>query len=282
MLKKDEIRRAVRQAIDDVRRTNPMAPSITNTVTINLVANVQLAIGGSAAMVYMPDEGEAISAAGGATYINMGTILSIYTETLARTARALHKMKKPWVLDPVGIGLGSIRMNALKDFKDFPPSIVRGNASEIIALANLWGLETNVDDAGVRGVDSTDTVESARRAAVSLARFIGGAVAVSGATDLVTDGAAVVTVSGGSKFMPMITGAGCSLGGAMAIYACCATPFIAALTSTMMFDFAGRAAEDSDATHGPGSFQVNFLDELYRAGAAEVADMNISVEEAER
>ena len=155
MLKKDEIRRAVRQAIDDVRRTNPMAPSITNTVTINLVANVQLAIGGSAAMVYMPDEGEAISAA-------------------------------------------------------------------------------------------------------------------------------VVTVSGGSKFMPMITGAGCSLGGAMAIYACCATPFIAALTSTMMFDFAGRAAEDSDATHGPGSFQVNFLDELYRAGAAEVADMNISVEEAER
>lgn len=73
-LKKD-IKNRITQAVETVRRTNPMAGSITNTVTINFVANAQLAVGGSAAMVYLPDEGEFLAQAGGAAYINVGTIL---------------------------------------------------------------------------------------------------------------------------------------------------------------------------------------------------------------
>ena len=55
---------------------------ITNSVTINFVANAQLAVGGSAAMVYLPDEGEFLANAGGATYINVGTLMPIYEKTL--------------------------------------------------------------------------------------------------------------------------------------------------------------------------------------------------------
>lgn len=276
MRSKTDIQKQIIEAVDTVKRTNPMAGSITNTVTINLVANAQLAIGGSAAMVYLPDEGEFLAKAGGAFYINVGTLLPVYEQTLPHTAKILHDAGKPWVLDPVAIGIGSLRTNLLTQFKVYKPGIIRGNASEIIALAGLWGLEgTGVSNA--RGVDSTDTVIAAKAAAVALARWTGGAVAVSGETDLVTDGSIAVFSHGGSHFMEKITGAGCSLGGVAAIYSTAAAPFIAAITATAVFNLAGRRAEQK--ADGPGSFQIAFLDELYKASAVDIADNPFEIEE---
>lgn len=265
-----EIRGAIAKAVDSVRKQNPLAPSITNTVTQDFVANAQLAVGGSAAMLYLSDECEAIAKVAPAFYINMGTAMPFYAETLPKTARALQADKKPWVLDPVGIGLSSLRTDILRQFKLFKPSIVRGNASEIIALAKLWGL---IEDAGggkVRGVDSTEKVSSAKTAAIKLARYTGGAVAVSGEEDLVTDGKQSIACAGGSVLFTKITGSGCALGGVMAIYLTVTTPFIAALTATTMFNQAGNmAAAQADV---PARFKVYFLDNLYQLTATEVAD----------
>ncbi len=183
-----EIRSKIRAAVEDAREKNPMAPSVTNTVTQDFVANAQLAVGGSAAMLYLPDECEAIAAIAPAVYINMGTALPFYAETLPRMIRALADCKTPWVLDPVGIGMSSLRTELIRQMKHFPPTIVRGNASEIIAVARLWGLIDDETIGRVRGVDSTDSVASARDAAITLARYIKGAAAVSGSDDLITDG----------------------------------------------------------------------------------------------
>lgn len=278
MYTKDEIKKQIIEAVNKVKETNPMAGSITNSVTINFVANAQLAVGGSAAMVYLPDEGEFIATAGGATYINVGTLMPIYEETLPRTAKALFETKKPWVLDPVAIGIGELRTKLLLGFKEYKPSVIRGNASEVIALAGLWGLEGGTDQSAVRGVDSTDTVNAAREAAVALAKYTGGAVAVSGKTDLVTDGETVVYSYGGSRFMEKITGSGCSLGGVAAVYATAASPFIAALTATAVYNLAGKRAELRACA--PGSFQTAFLDELYIATAEEIADNPFDMEKA--
>ncbi len=273
----NEIKSKVKEAVELVRSKKPLAPSITNTVTINFVANAQIAAGGSAAMVYLPDEGEFVSEVGSSVYINAGTMFPIYEETLPRTAKRLFELKRPWVLDPVGIGIGSLRTKLLSGFKDFPPSIVRGNASEIIALAKLWGIEAASSSSGPKGVDTVDTVNDAENAAKALAKFInekrggiGAAVAVSGIEDLVTDGEQVVYCKGGSHFMEKITGSGCSLGGVCAVYAAVASPFIAALTATQLYNLAGKRAESK--VNAPGSFQVQFLDELYLASAEDVAD----------
>lgn len=275
MRTKEDIQKQITQAVETVRRTNPMAGSITNSVTINFVANAQLAVGGSAAMVYMPDEGEFLAKAGGAAYINVGTLLPVYEETLPLTAKTLHELGKPWVLDPVAIGIGSLRTNLLKQFKQYKPSIVRGNPSEILALAGLWELEGGTDQSNVRGVDSTDTVFAAKAAAIALAKWTGGAVAVSGDKDLITDGELTVVSTGGSHMMEKITGAGCSLGGVAAVYAAAASPFIAALTATAAYNVAAARAERE--TEGPGSFQVAFLDELYKATAADIAGNPLEV-----
>ena len=279
MIEMNQLQSGIVEAASKVRASNPMAGSITNSVTIDFVANAQLAVGGSAAMVYLPDEGECLVAAGGAIYINMGTLLPVYEETLPRTAAAAHAAGKPWVLDPVGIGIGSLRTKLLRGFKPYKPAIVRGNASEIIALAGLWDLEGDASELSrARGVDTTDTVTAARDAAVALARYTGGAVAVSGESDLVTDGSTVAYSTGGSALMGKVTGFGCSLGGVAAVYATQADPFTATLAAVAHYNVAGtRAAAAADA---PASFKVAFIDELYRATPDDIANNPLRIEEA--
>ncbi|WP_462271503.1 hydroxyethylthiazole kinase [Desulfobacter sp.] len=275
-LKKD-IQAGIIHAVETVRQINPMAGSVTNTVTINFVANAQLAVGGSAAMVYLPDEAQSLAQAGGAAYINLGTLTPVYEKTLPPMAKILHSSGKPWVLDPVAIGIGDLRTRLLLAFKPCKPSIIRGNASEIIALAGLWGLAGGTGTSNVRGVDSQDPVSAAKDAAVALAGWTGGAVAVSGKQDLITDGSVIAFCHGGSHFMEKITGSGCSLGGVMAVYATAASAFIAALTGAAVYNLAGcRAAEKTDA---PASFQVHFLDELYKAKSKEIAESPFDIEE---
>ncbi len=279
MTEMDQLKSGIIEAVETVRAQNPLAGSVTNGVTMDFVANAQLAVGGSAAMVYLPDEGECLVAAGGAVYLNMGTLLPVYEETLPRTAAAAFNAGKPWVLDPVGIGIGKLRTDLLLQLKQYKPAIVRGNASEIIALASLWELETNASEASrPRGVDSTDTVDAARDAAVALARYTGGAVAVSGEVDLVTDGKTVAKSHGGSALMEKVTGFGCSQGGVLAVYATATDPFTAALAGVAHYNVAGaRATQTADA---PASFKVAFIDELYRATAQDIADNALEVQEA--
>ena len=279
MIDSEQLKQHMVKAVEEIRTTNPMAGSITNTVTIDFVANAQLAVGGSAAMVYLPDEGEALVAGGGAIYLNMGTLFPIYEQTIPRAAKAAHDAGKPWVLDPVGLGIGSLRTQLVNELKQYKPAIVRGNASEIIALAGLWDLEGDASELSrARGVDTTDTVAAARDAAVALARYTGGAVAVSGESDLVTDGSTVAYSTGGSALMSKVTGFGCSLGGVAAVYATQADPFTAALAAVAHYNVAGtRAAAAADA---PASFKVAFIDELYRATPDDIANNPLRIEEA--
>lgn len=266
-----DIKQQIIEAVQAVKRDNPMAGSITNNVTIDFVANAQLAVGGSAAMVYLPDEAEGLVAAGNAAYVNVGTLLPVLGESIPTMARACHEAGKTLVLDPVALGMGSLRTQIVSELKQYKPQIIRGNASEVIATANLWGLgEGTGEESQVRGVDSTQGVDEAEGAAIALARFTGGAVAVSGETDVVTDGTRLVHSHGGSSMMPCVTGFGCSLGGVVAVYATETDPFTAALTGTQVYNLAGaRAAERTTA---PGSFKVAFIDELYYASPEEIAN----------
>lgn len=278
------LRTRIADAVHAVRSTTPLAQSFTNFVTINLVANAQLAAGGTAAMSYLPDDVLDIAAICGATYINVGTLLPFYKDALADIARGLYDQGKPWVLDPVAAGLGATRTAILESFRDVPPTIVRGNASEIIVLDRMWGL-TDTDaaaDDGTRpaGVESVDEVDSAIPAARRLARHLAahspngqGAVAVSGAVDFVTDGTHDYRLPGGSALMTKITGAGCSLGGVVGTYLAVADPLTAAMAASLHFNRAGEIAEA--AAHGPGSFQTEFLDALWNVTAEQIADSTI-------
>src|SRR5699024_678316 len=121
---------------------------------------------------------------------------------------------KPWVLAPVSVGAVDSRPSRIRRAAADRPPAIRGNASEIAALAGV-GL-------GGRGVDSTDEVDAVLPAAVQLARTTGAIVAVSGPRDAVVahiDGTDhVAHIDGGHEFMPLVIGTGCSLGAVTVAY----------------------------------------------------------------
>ena len=116
----------------------------------------------------------------------------------------------PWVLDPVAIGTLTHRTALARELFGRGPSVVRGNASEILALAG--------DGSGGRGVETADDVAAALDPACDLARSHGCVVAVSGPVDLVTDGESVIHVQGGSALLTRMTGGGCALGAVVAAF----------------------------------------------------------------
>ena len=155
------LRAAIKQAVTDVHEQTPLAQSFTNFVTINLVANAQLAAGGTAAMSYLPDDVIATAEIAGSNYINVGTLLPFFKDALPEIAYKLHKNGKTWVLDPVAAGIGETRTTILESFRTYPPTIVRGNASEIIVLDTMWGLanaEYNDSTTRPAGVEAVDEV----------------------------------------------------------------------------------------------------------------------------
>ena len=163
---------------------------------------------------------------------------------------------------------------------------MRGNASEIIALDAMWGLAQNdstVPGTRPAGVEAVDEVDAAVDAAKRLARHLtrhspngAGAVAVSGAVDLVTDGEHVFRLPGGSAMMTKIIGAGCSLGGVTATYLAVAEPLVAAASASLLYNRASEIAEAK--SEGPGSFQVALLDALWNVTAETVASSEIIVD----
>lgn len=244
--------------LDSLREHAPLVQNITNAVVTNFTANVLLAIGASPAMVDIPTEAEEFARIASGVLINLGTPHEEARKAMPPTALAARDAATPWVLDPVAVGSLPVRTALAAELVELRPTIVRGNASEILSLAGLGQ--------GGRGVESTDSSESALDAARSLARSHGTAVAVSGATDVITDGQRVVRVYNGHPLLTKITGAGCALGAVMSAFASLEEDaLVAAVAATSVYTIAAELAAEKSS--GPGTFAPAFLDELANINA---------------
>ena len=242
------------EVLDAVRERVPLVHCITNVVVTNVTANGLLAVGASPAMVENAEESADFARIADGLLINLGTLSRERAEAMPLAAAAAQDAGKPWVLDPVAVGALAFRTTLAAELLEHRPAVVRGNASEVLALAGASG-------AG-RGVDSTASSESAVDAARELARRTGGAVAVSGEVDQVTDGDTLVRVSNGSPLLTRVTGAGCLLG---ALVAACAgtgaSPLDAAVAATGILTVAADVAAETSTA--PGSFAVGLVDALF-------------------
>ena len=247
--------------LTDLRDQKPLVHCITNYVAMNIAANVVLAAGASPAMVHALEEIAEFTPICGALTINIGTLSTPWQASMTAAASAAAAHNVPWVLDPVAHFITQYRRRAAQELLALRPTIIRGNASEILALAGEAG-------AG-KGADSGDSVEAAQGAAKALAVQFGTVVAITGPVDYLTDGAQEAHVSGGSPLMPQVTALGCSQTALMGAYAATGPAFDAALAALAHFKVAGKAA--AKLAKGPGSFQMHFLDALAAAQPADLA-----------
>ncbi len=249
-------------SLDAIRARTPLVHNITNLVVTNSTANALLALGASPAMVEAEEEVAEFAAIADALVINLGTMSRPRAHAMALAAAAAREAATPWVLDPVAVGAIGYRSRVAVELLAERPQVIRGNASEIIALARLCGPAGEPAAAGGRGVDSLAQAAEALDAARSLAAHAGGAVVVSGATDYATDGRRIVAIENGHPMMPRVTGLGCTA--TALIGACLAVepdPLAAAVGGMVLIGLAGQLA--GERARGPGSLQVQLLDALY-------------------
>ena len=246
-----------------LREQTPLVQCITNYVAMNMTANVLLAAGASPAMVHSDAESGEFAALASALSINMGTPSPQWAAGMRTAIAGAQGAGVPWVLDPVAHAATTYRRGLVAELLALQPAAIRGNASEIIALAGAAGQG--------RGMDSGDSVDSAAEAAQQLARAQGCVVLVTGETDLATDGQRSLRIVGGSHLMPQVTAMGCALSALLAGFVAIARdqPLAAAVAAAQVFAAAGQRAQEQAA--GPGSFLPAFLDALYLLQPADLA-----------
>jgi hydroxyethylthiazole kinase len=232
----------------------PLVHNITNYVVMNLSANALLAVGASPVMAHAPEEVEEMAALSQALVLNLGTLSKAWINAMFLAGRVARQKSIPIVLDPVGAGATRFRTDtAHRLLAAVRPTVLRGNASEILAIAG--------EPARTRGVDSVDSSDTAGLMAQELALKLGLVVAMTGAVDVVTDGHRTVTIRNGHPMLGRVTGSGCVASALTA--ACCAVDsdaLVAASAALVILGIAGeRAAVKSS---GPGSFSVALLDQL--------------------
>lgn len=257
--------RAAREAL---RANTPLVHCLTNTVVQTITANALLAAGAAPAMVDAPQEAGDFATVASAVLINVGTVHERTAEAMRLAARSAGAAGTPWVLDPVAVGGLAYRTELATELAELGPTVVRGNASEVMALAGAG--------AGGRGVDSTAGAEDAVGAATDLAGRTGGVVAVSGEVDLITDGRRTARVAGGHVLLTRTTGAGCALGALVAAYlAVTGKPLTGAVAAHAHVALAAERAAAVAA--GPGSFAAAWLDALDAVEGADLAGVEVAI-----
>ena len=252
--------------LENVRNTVPLVHNITNYVTVNDVANILLACGGSPIMSDEPEDVEDITSICGGLNINIGTLNQRSIEGMFRAGAKANALGHVVLLDPVGAGASALRTNtAVELMEKIKFTVIRGNISEIKTLALGSGTTKGVD-ADVADKVSEENLDSAVAFAKAFAEKTGAVVAITGAIDIVADGKKAYCVRNGHPMMSSITGTGCQLSAMTAAYVTANPehPLEAAAAAVCAMGLAGEIAHARlSAQDGNSTYRNYIIDAIY-------------------
>lgn len=253
-----------REFAEQILRTKPLVHCITNYVTVNDCANALLAIGARPVMSHAAEEAMEITAGSRALVLNLGA--TEYYDAMEKSALQAGLSGIPVILDPVGVSGSTFRRNfAGKLIGKGLISVIRGNVSELRALAEDRKTAVGVDAGTAEAPESDETIDR-------LITFSGKThciVVQSGAVDLVTDGNTLLRAERGSVWMQRITGSGCMSSSVLGAYAAAARDMGKQLLEAAYagMNYVGAAGEAAEAAvrkegAGTGTYRVRFIDAL--------------------
>ena len=260
---------AIAADLHAVRERSPLVHNITNFVVMQQTANALLALGASPIMAHAEAELDELLAHAGALVLNIGTLDEHWIRAMEHALATAGRRALPVVLDPVGAGASRLRTETgTRLLGQGGVTVLRANASEVLALAGAVG--------ATKGVDSTHSADAARDAARGLAARYGCTVVISGAVDHCLDRTREVRVRNGVAMMARITGMGCTSSALCGAF-CAVQPdaLRAAVDAMAVMGVAGELA--LAAARGPGTMAASFLDALHRIDLAEL-DRRLRVE----
>ena len=256
--------------LENVRKTVPLVHNITNYVTVNDVANILLACGGSPIMSDEPDDVEDITSICGGLNINLGTLNKRSIEGMFRAGKKAQECHHVLLLDPVGVGASKLRTEtAFRLMEALSFTAIRGNISEIKTLALGSGTTKGVD-ADVADAVTEENLDSAVSFVKNFAAAHGCVIAVTGAIDLVADAQKCYVIRNGRAEMGKITGTGCQLSGMMTAYLTANKdhPLEAAAAAVCAMGLAGEIAWDHMLEgDGNSTYRNRIIDAIYNMDA---------------
>ena len=256
--------------LENVRKNVPLVHNITNYVTVNDVANVLLACGGSPIMSDEPLDVEDITSICGGLNINIGTLNQSSIKGMFLAGKKANELNHPVLLDPVGAGASKLRNDtAVNLIKEIKFTVIRGNISEIKTLALGSGTTKGVD-ADVADAVTEENLDSAVKFVKDFAQKSGAIVAITGAIDLVSDADTCYVIRNGRPEMGKITGTGCQLSGLMTAYLV-ANPdnlLEAAAASVCVMGLAGEIGwKNMKSEDGNSTYRNRIIDAIYNMDA---------------
>lgn len=258
--------------LESVRKNSPLIHNITNYVTVNDCANILIACGASPIMADDSGEAEEITSICGGLNINIGTLNKNTVPSMLMAGKKSNELGHPVILDPVGAGASKLRTEtAIKLISEVKFSVIRGNISEIKTLAMGSGSTKGVD-ADAADAITNGTIDSAVNLAKAFSKKTGAVIAITGETDIVTDGDKAFLILNGHPMMAKITGSGCMLTAMTAAYIT-ANPeniFEATAASVCAMGLCGEKAYLTAEKYcaGNSSFRNYLIDEVYKLDAA--------------
>ena len=250
----------------NVQDTTPLVHNITNYVTVNDVANVLLACGGSPIMSDEPEDVEDITTVCGGLNINIGTLNERSIEAMYRAGRKANELGHPVLLDPVGTGASGLRTKTADGLvKEIHFAAIRGNISEIKTIATGSGTTKGVD-ADVADAITEGNLGTAVNFAKELAGRLDTVIAITGAIDIVADAGKAYVIRNGRPEMGRITGTGCQLSGLAAAYLVANPdqPLEAVATAVTLMGVAGEIGwERMLPGDGNATYRNRIIDAIY-------------------
>ncbi|MFS0861901.1 hydroxyethylthiazole kinase [Fredinandcohnia sp. 179-A 10B2 NHS] len=211
------------QIVENVRKKTPLVHTITNYVTVNDVANIVLACGGSPIMADDSKEVEEITSICSSLVINIGTLNERTVESMILAGKKANELGHPVILDPVGAGASTLRTQTVyKLLEEVKYSVIRGNMSEIKTVYAGSGNTKGVDAAAEDVVTEENLAEAIQFAKAASAQTK-AVVAITGAIDIVANEENAYVIRNGHPMMAKITGSGCMLTAVVGAY-CGANP----------------------------------------------------------
>lgn len=254
------------KCLENVKNQKPLVHCITNYVTVNDVANSIIACGASPIMSDEPKDVADITAICGSLYINIGTLNRSSIEAMLVAGKKASDNGKLILLDPVGAGASSLRTTtALEILKQTTVGIIRGNISEIKALASGSGTTRGVD------ADTADEITPENLSAMidfakKLSEQSKAVIAITGKIDLVADSRKCYVIYNGCAQMSQITGTGCMLSGIASAYAAANPQNIteAVAAAVCVMGIAGeQGLERMEKCDGNSSLRNYIIDAVY-------------------
>ncbi|GAA0076807.1 hydroxyethylthiazole kinase [Clostridium sp. CTA-5] len=267
-----EIVKKVCELLKDVRNQKPLVHNITNYVTVNDCANILLAMGASPIMADDIKESADITKISDALVINIGTLNERTIKSMIASGKKANELNVPVVFDPVGAGASEFRNSITKKIlEEVRINVLRGNMSEIKFIS---GLESTT-----KGVDASESdMKSGDKEGVNIAENLANklncTVAITGVTDIVSDGKRTVILENGTRMLANVTGTGC-MSSALIGGFCGASNdyFIGAIAGIISMGIAGEIAFKKSGEIGLGSFRVGIIDAISNMNSDVIINM---------